>query len=504
MATGYTRQSSGVIINGDTINASDFNNEFNQLQSAFDVTAGHTHDGTSGGGAQIVAASFADNTITLGKIQQLTALSVLGVTGSSTANMAAITGTANQVLIVNNAGTALAFGTASLTAGVTGILPVANGGTGVSSVATQTANTVWAGPPSGSAATPTFRVLVGTDLPNPSSSTLGGIKSAVSVSNQWINSISTSGVPSLSQPAFTDISGSVASTQVPALTGDTTASAGTTVTTTVKVNGVAYGTSPSTNTVPVVTGSNTITYETVPVAAGGTGAISLTAHGILLGEGTSAITPTAVMSNGQLLVGQSASDPLPKTVSGDATLAATGALTVTKTNGTAFGTAAIENLGGSIIDDGSGNLKIANSGVTATSYTNANITIAADGRVTAASNGSAGAFSAKFTSSQQAISTVGTLIQVAHGLGAAPFGVIILLHCISADTGYSIGDEVVYQSAITYNGTFYSGYSIFSDATNVNLRMSGASNALTIAHKSSGAITSITNANWTIIIKAWV
>src|SRR5579859_737896 len=46
-----------------------------------------------------------------------------------------------------------------------------------------------------------------------------------------------------------------------------------------------------------------------PVAEGGTGAITLTAHGVLLGEGTSAITPTAVGTNGQVLIGASAADP---------------------------------------------------------------------------------------------------------------------------------------------------------------------------------------------------
>lgn len=50
-------------------------------------------------------------------------------------------------------------------------------------------------------------------LPNPSASTLGGTQSAAAVSHQFINSISTSGVPALSQPAFTDISGTVTATQ---------------------------------------------------------------------------------------------------------------------------------------------------------------------------------------------------------------------------------------------------------------------------------------------------
>jgi len=53
MPTGYTRQSAAEIVTGQTINASSFNNEFNAIQAAMDVSAGHTHDGTVGGGAPI-------------------------------------------------------------------------------------------------------------------------------------------------------------------------------------------------------------------------------------------------------------------------------------------------------------------------------------------------------------------------------------------------------------------------------------------------------------------
>lgn len=51
-------------------------------------------------------------------------------------------------------------------------------------------------------------------LPNPTASTIGGIESLVATSHQWINTISTSGVPSSTQPAFTDISGSIATSQM--------------------------------------------------------------------------------------------------------------------------------------------------------------------------------------------------------------------------------------------------------------------------------------------------
>lgn len=55
-------------------------------------------------------------------------------------------------------------------------------------------------------------------------------------------------------------SGTVAAAQMPALTGDATAAAGTAATTVVKVNGVSYPASPATHTQPVVTASNTVSY----------------------------------------------------------------------------------------------------------------------------------------------------------------------------------------------------------------------------------------------------
>lgn len=48
----------------------------------------------------------------------------------------------------------------------------------------------------------------------------------------------------------------------------------------------------------------------IPIIEGGTGSSSgLTAHGVLVGEGTSPINPLAVGTNGQVLIGSSAADP---------------------------------------------------------------------------------------------------------------------------------------------------------------------------------------------------
>ncbi len=159
--------------------------------------------------------------------------------------------------------------------------PITSSGTLSMSLATQTQNTIFAAP-NGSTGAPVFRALAGADLPNPSSSTLGGIESIASVSHQWINSISTSGVPSLSQPAFTDLTG------------------------------------------------------TATVAQGGTGTTSLTSNGILLGGGTGAISATATGTSGQVLTSNGTSAPtfqaLPSSVSSvgaSAPLASSGGTTPT-------------------------------------------------------------------------------------------------------------------------------------------------------------------------------
>jgi hypothetical protein len=47
----------------------------------------------------------------------------------------------------------------------------------------------------------------------------------------------------------------------------------------------------------------------IPVADGGTGASTFTDGGVLLGSGTGAITATAVLANGQLLIGDNSTDP---------------------------------------------------------------------------------------------------------------------------------------------------------------------------------------------------
>jgi hypothetical protein len=109
-----------------------------------------------------------------------------------------------------------------------GYLPQWNGATG---------NILAAGLPVGTTGNNTVVETNGSGLiaasiiPAPTATTLGGIESITSSASNWIDSISTSGVPHKSQPAFSDISGSLAASQEPAFTGDITTSAGSTATT---------------------------------------------------------------------------------------------------------------------------------------------------------------------------------------------------------------------------------------------------------------------------------
>lgn len=140
--------------------------------------------------------------------------------------------------------------------------PITSSGTLAVSLATQTANTVWAGPTTGSAATPAFRALVAGDIPTISLST--------------------------------GVSGTLQAAQMPILTGDATTAGSSLTTSVVSVHGVTYGATPSTNTVPVVTSSNTVTYEAVPNAALANSAITIAGASTALGG---SITASAILDS---------------------------------------------------------------------------------------------------------------------------------------------------------------------------------------------------------------
>jgi len=62
MATGYTR-ATAAIATGNVIEAAHLNDEYNAVQAAYHATTGHNHDGTTGGGTKIPMASGVSGTL---------------------------------------------------------------------------------------------------------------------------------------------------------------------------------------------------------------------------------------------------------------------------------------------------------------------------------------------------------------------------------------------------------------------------------------------------------
>ena len=74
MGATYTRQSASNIFDGNVIEASDLNNEFNQLLATFEASTGHTHDGTANEGGAIT--KLLGNTLTFGAGTAGTAITI--------------------------------------------------------------------------------------------------------------------------------------------------------------------------------------------------------------------------------------------------------------------------------------------------------------------------------------------------------------------------------------------------------------------------------------------
>jgi hypothetical protein len=123
-------------------------------------------------------------------------------------------------------------------------------------------------------------IALPSQLPNPTTSTLGGVEAVNAVAHEWVNSISAAGVPQLSQPSYGDISGA----PLPYLSGNTASLGGSPMTVGQTITATATVTGSTTSMVAVcspqsvvgagfvwdsyVSAANTVTVCLTCVAAG--------------------------------------------------------------------------------------------------------------------------------------------------------------------------------------------------------------------------------------------
>jgi hypothetical protein len=240
-----------------------------------------------------------------------------GVTyGTGTAYAFTAAGTTGQVLLATTS-SAPSWGQVSLTAGVTGTLPIANGGT--NSTATATAGGIGYGTGTAhayTAAGTAGQVLTsnGVSAPTWAAAAATGVTSVASTFTGGI--VSVSGTPITSTGTLAYI---VAGTSggIPYFSSGTTWATSAALT----QYGVVYG--GGAGAAPVSTAAGTAGYAliansaaaptfqqvsltagvtgTLPVANGGTGSTTLTANNVLLGNGTSALQVVAPGTNGNVL-----------------------------------------------------------------------------------------------------------------------------------------------------------------------------------------------------------
>jgi hypothetical protein len=152
------------------------------------------------------------------------------------------------------------IGTVTSVSGLTPLFTVSNPTTTPTfAQIAQSPNLVFAGPGSGGSANPTFRALVGADLPTPTTSTLGGVLSKVLVTHQFFTSLGNTGAFTSAQPTVNDISGlnvTQISTGSNTSVCSTTNVAGATCTTTVTISPAQ----PDTGYIPLCMGQGAVQF----------------------------------------------------------------------------------------------------------------------------------------------------------------------------------------------------------------------------------------------------
>jgi hypothetical protein len=107
-----------------------------------------------------------------------------------------------------------------------------------------------------------------------------------------------------------------------------------------------------------------------------------------------------------------------------------------------------------------------------------------------------------FTSADQTI-TPGALLTLAHGLGSTPVLFQARLKNVTNQAGWVTGDEVITHIGSEDSSSVGRGCSVYADSTNIYVRYSDATLVFSVHNKGTGNTTTIVNASWSFVIKAW-
>ena len=76
-----------------------------------------------------------------------------------------------------------------------------------------------------------------------------------------------------------------------------------------------------------------------------------------------------------------------------------------------------------------------------------------------------------------------------------------MLVCTTAEFGYSIGDEAIFQES-DVDGSASKIMSVWADATNVGIAVKVG--GLTLVDRPTGITRVLTNASWRFVLRAWL
>ena len=108
-----------------------------------------------------------------------------------------------------------------------------------------------------------------------------------------------------------------------------------------------------------------------------------------------------------------------------------------------------------------------------------------------------------YASAAQTITSAAQLI-LPHGLTVKPKIITMFIKCTTIDGGYAVNDELEVSSGQQSSSVADNfGMSTLADATNITIRFASGTSVFLGIDPTTGNVTTLTNTNWDLYVKAW-